>query len=110
MTTGQRLREIRAKYGISRSGLAKKAGVSLSFLNAIEKDEKEPTIATLRKICASLGITLGDFFIEGNEPVVVPQHLRPLLEEAKSLTPGQAARLRDFLAALKEKEWGREDG
>jgi len=104
MTTGQRLREIRAKYGISRSSLARKAGVSLSFLNAIEKDEKEPTIATLRKICASLGITLGEFFAEETEPVAVPQHLRPLLEEARTLTPKQAARLRDFLAALKEKE------
>jgi transcriptional regulator with XRE-family HTH domain len=59
---GQRIIDLRAINGISRAALAKKAGIALSFLNSLERNEKEATTGTLKKICAALGISLSDFF------------------------------------------------
>jgi len=51
-----RVQLVREKKGISRSELARKSGVALSFLNYIEADTKSPTVRTLEKLAKVLGV------------------------------------------------------
>ncbi|MCL5780437.1 MAG: helix-turn-helix domain-containing protein [Firmicutes bacterium] len=100
MEVGKRIVQLREKYGISRSALAKKSGVALSFVNSIERGEKEPTIHTLRRLCSVLGISLAEFFAEDKEPEPISPDVRRLVDLANRLTPRQ----REILLAAAE-EW-----
>ena len=59
---GKRIKQLREKKGISVNNLAKKAGVSQSYLRSLELEEKNPTVERLAHICIALDISLRDFF------------------------------------------------
>ena len=59
---GAQLRNLRQRSDISLRQLAQQAGVSVSYLSAIEKDTVSPTLATLRKVLVALGTNFYDFF------------------------------------------------
>ncbi len=100
---GERLKELRLKYGLSRRQLAKQSGVALSFINDIEKGTKSATVATLERICAAMGITLAEFFAPANrEEEPLSPELRRLLENARKLNPEQLAALERMIKAFKE--------
>lgn len=48
--------------------LAKESEIPYSSLNNLFQRNTEPTLPTLRKICAGLGITLSDFFTDDSTP------------------------------------------
>lgn len=99
MDTAIRIKQLREHNGISRTELARKAGISLSYLNEIERGLKSPTEHTLQKICRALGITLAEFFSE--ETPSLPPDLRQLLREAEILTPAQRKKLVEFIRSMK---------
>ncbi|NPV72886.1 MAG: helix-turn-helix transcriptional regulator [Pelotomaculum sp.] len=53
-----RLKEIREKRGISVAGLAKQSKVAYSYIYEIEQGTKSPTIRTLEKLAAALGVSV----------------------------------------------------
>lgn len=59
---GERLKEFRSQYTLSQEQLALRAGITTAYLGQIERGEKNPTVVTVGKICAALGISLSDFF------------------------------------------------
>lgn len=59
---GAKLRELRTRRGLSVRTLAAKVGFSPSFISQIEADTASPSIASLEKIAAALGVTLGQLF------------------------------------------------
>jgi transcriptional regulator with XRE-family HTH domain len=59
---GARLRELRTQRGLSVRTLAAKVGFSPSFISQIEADAASPSISSLEKIAAALGVTLGQLF------------------------------------------------
>lgn len=59
MNLGARVREARVLRGISLRNLAKKVGVSASFISQVEQDKCQPSLDTLRRITEALGITTG---------------------------------------------------
>jgi transcriptional regulator with XRE-family HTH domain len=61
---GERLREIRLRAGISVRTLASKAQFSPSFISQVELGQVSPSVASLERIAAALGITLGELFSE----------------------------------------------
>lgn len=50
--------------------LAKESDIPYSSLNNLFQRNTEPTLPTLRKICAGLGISLSDFFSDEYSPAV----------------------------------------
>lgn len=52
------LKEVRLKKNISLRELEKKSGISKSHLNAIELQEKEPTISILIRIAKALDVQI----------------------------------------------------
>ena len=61
---GEKLRAIRKDRAHSLEDLGKLTGFSKSFLSQIENGKNSPSIASLKKITAALGISIGELFDE----------------------------------------------
>src|SRR5438876_4945575 len=66
----ERVRELRAKRGLSLDALASKSGVSRSMISLIERGESSPTAVVLEKLAAGLGVMLASLF---DAPAAAPQ-------------------------------------
>jgi transcriptional regulator with XRE-family HTH domain len=62
----ERIRQMREEQGLSLRALAERADVSASALSQIEAGQNSPSIATLEKICAALGVPIAALFDEGD--------------------------------------------
>jgi transcriptional regulator with XRE-family HTH domain len=62
---GERLKEIRQRYGVSQRALAAKADVTNGMISMIEKNRSSPSVATLKKILDGLSLSLAEFFAVG---------------------------------------------
>jgi transcriptional regulator with XRE-family HTH domain len=62
MHVGERLQQLRKGGGLSVRTLATTAGFSPGFISQLEHGQVSPSIASLERIAAVLGVTLGDFF------------------------------------------------
>lgn len=59
---GALIREKRRSNSLTLTGLARKTGLSISFLSQVETGVTNPSINSLRKIALSLGTPLSSFF------------------------------------------------
>lgn len=59
---GQKVREQRAKLGLSQEELASRAGVHRTYIGMIERAEKNITLENIEKIAKALDIRIADFF------------------------------------------------
>jgi transcriptional regulator with XRE-family HTH domain len=56
------LRRLRLERGWSQDDLAAEAGTRQAFVSAIENGEANPTLDSLEKLAATLGVTLAELF------------------------------------------------
>jgi len=96
----ERIKELRDGRGWSNYRLAKEAKISENALNNLFRRNNVPTIPTLESICAGLGITLSQFFADGNEPVALSDTQREMLNTWDSLTDEQKISLLDFIKKI----------
>ncbi len=120
------VRELRQKRGLTLQQLADIAGFSKGLISQIETEKTAPTIPTLRKITAALGLSLGEFFFmldhpEGElatgciydpaeeaenaarpVPLIAPEDCRGFFPSIIRLKPGQAL---DFNARRGKEFW-----
>lgn len=61
---GKRIKELRLSRKLSQEQLALNAGITPVYLGLLERDQKNPTVFVIEKICNALGIGLNDFFSE----------------------------------------------
>lgn len=57
---GQRVRELRAREGLSQDGLAHTSGIHLTSIGRIERGGHEPRLTTILKLAAGLGVDPGE--------------------------------------------------
>ena len=88
MDVHQKLWQILKERGWSEYRLAKECGLSQSTLANIFKRNTSPSIPTLETICRGFGITLSQFFAEGDMVEMTPE-LKALFEGWRPLTPRQ---------------------
>ena len=62
MDTGERLKHLRQRHGLSIRELARRAGVSHASVSLIEKNEVSPSVSSLRKLLDCFPISMADFF------------------------------------------------
>jgi len=98
---GTRVRESRARRGMSRKALAFNADVSERYLAQVENGETNPSIMVLRHVSAALGVTLMEL-LESQQDSTEYRLIRRFLEQ---LAP---SRLEDALLCLM-REFGKED-
>lgn len=70
---GKRIRTLRKARGLSREALADRADLNLSFLAKIEHSKNSPTVRTLTKIAAGLGISPSELLSDSAVSVPLPK-------------------------------------
>lgn len=62
MNIGQRIKQFRHEANLSIAELAKKTGVTSSYISQVERSLINPSISKLNSIVKGMGLTLGDLF------------------------------------------------
>lgn len=99
MDTHERLRQLLNERGWSEYKLAKRCGLSESTVANIFRRNTVPSIATLETICSGFGITMSQFFAEGDMIEITPE-LKELFENWVNLTQEQKKAANQMLKAM----------
>ncbi|HET6745595.1 MAG TPA: MerR family transcriptional regulator [Candidatus Limnocylindria bacterium] len=92
---GERLRTIRRELGLSLRTAAARAGVSTSFLSAIERNAAGASVATLQRLTRAYGITMLAFF---GQPHTRSRRIRPAERRVLDL-PASGTRIEHLAVA-----------
>lgn len=101
MDTNSRLYPLMAQRGWTAYRLAKESGLSESTLANIFKRNTVPSIPTLEAICGAFGISLSQFFAEGETVALTPE-LKELFDNWVTLTPEQKRAALAMLRAMNQ--------
>lgn len=102
MNTHDRLRKLMKEREWTEYRLSKECGLSESTLANIFRRNTVPSITTLETICDAFGITLSQFFAEG-EMVELTPDLKVLFENWVSLIADQKEAALHMIQALNNK-------
>lgn len=100
MDAKQRIRELMDERGWSEYRLAVASGLSQSTVANIFNRNTTPSIATLESICGGLGITLSQFFAEGDMVELSPEQ-KEMFAAWSSLSAEQKQILQQLIAVMK---------
>jgi len=92
---GERIREARARRGMTRKILARDSGVSERYLAQLESGQGNISIILLRQVAQAMGLPLADIVREGPEH---PAELTLLIQSLTRLAPAELAEARQLLA------------
>ncbi|HUK07179.1 MAG TPA: helix-turn-helix transcriptional regulator [Stellaceae bacterium] len=92
---GERIREARARRGMTRKILARDSGVSERYLAQLEGGQGNISIILLRQVAQAMGLPLADIVREGPEH---PAELTLLIQSLTRLAPTELAEARRLLA------------
>jgi quercetin dioxygenase-like cupin family protein len=86
---GVNIKRTREDQNITLRGLAKKLGISASFLSQVESGKASPSLATLKSISDSLSTTIGNLIGEGHKvednPVIKASERKYVQEISKGI-------------------------
>lgn len=101
MDTHAKLRKLMEERGWSEYRMAKVCGLSESTLANIFRRNTTPSIPTLESICKGFGITLSQFFAEGDMVELTPE-LKELFDSWISLSPEQKDAVMLMIRAMRQ--------
>lgn len=99
LDTNDRLKQLLDERGWSMYRLSKNCGLSESTISNIYKRNTVPSITTLESICSGFGITLSQFFADGEMVELTPE-LKELFENWVNLTVDQKAAVLQMLRSM----------
>jgi transcriptional regulator with XRE-family HTH domain len=80
MHLGNKLRRMRQARGLTAVELAQRARVTTGFISQLEHSQTVPSLQTLQRIAAVLGVSMAYFLLEENlQPQVVRKQERPTI-------------------------------
>jgi len=104
---GKRLRKFRKDRGLTQEQLAEKAGLHHTFIGAVERGSKNPSLDSISKISEALGISLRDLFPPNRLSSEADREVAELLDvvQGKSISELKLARavLEDVFTWTKKK-------
>lgn len=86
MNVQERLLELMSQRNWTAYKLAKQADLSETTISNMFKRDQMPTLYTLGRICDAFGITLSQFFAEGDDPVTLTAEQKELLSNWAALS------------------------
>lgn len=89
MNAQLRIRQLMEERGWTDYRLAKEANLSHSTVTNMFKRNNAPTLPTLEAVCAAFGITLSQFFSEGNNATEITEEQRALFAKWSTLSDKQ---------------------
>lgn len=102
MDVKAKLRDMLSAKGWTSYRLAKESGLSQSTIINIYKRSSVPSIDTLEAICKGFGITLSQFFTEGESVELTPE-LKEGFEGWAKLTPDEKELVLNMIKTLNKK-------
>lgn len=99
MDTRQRIKQLMDQRGWTEYRLALKCELSQSTISNIFRRNTTPSVATLETICKAFGITMSQFFAEG-EMIDLNPELKEVFEHWIALTPEQKDLVLQMLRTL----------
>ena len=91
------------KRDISKYRLSQLSGIYQSSLGRIMAQENLPSLITLEKICAALGVTLSQFFQEGNSENLTEKQ-KEVLRIWNNLSTNEQETVMSMLRGLRKEE------
>ena len=85
----EKIKQLQKEKGWNAAQLAEKAGLTPSVISMMYKRNNQPSIPTLQAICSAFGITVAQFFADGNAPPDLTLEQIRLLEHWNTLTDEQ---------------------
>lgn len=89
MTVLERIYQLRVERGWSEYRLSEESDIAQTTISSWFRKNIIPTIPSLEKICSAYNITLSQFFNWDNEPIVLTDRQRELLDNWNRLTKEQ---------------------
>jgi transcriptional regulator with XRE-family HTH domain len=77
MLIGERLRKLRERKKLSQGDIEKRTGLLRCYISRVENGHTVPVIETLEKLARSMELPLYQFFLDGEEPPVLPNLPKP---------------------------------
>ena len=96
MDVNERLRKMLQERGLTTYKMAELSGLSHTTLANVFKRNTVPSISTLQAICKGFGITLSQFFAEGEMVEMTPE-LKELFDGWVNLNPEQKAAVQQMI-------------
>jgi len=93
-SVGGRVRELRARRGMTRKILAKDSGVSERYLAQLESGQGNASLSILRRLARALDVPLEALVADAPEPAI---ELTQAIEVLRRLEPGQLTEARALL-------------
>ncbi|NLK96685.1 MAG: helix-turn-helix transcriptional regulator [Epulopiscium sp.] len=103
MEFGKQLQLLRKKFKMTLSDLSKASGVSPSFISALERGEKNPTLDTLLKLSKAFNLNVSELLGQ-NSATPITGHLKDLVDSAQNLKPDQVQKLIEFIDSLQSQD------
>lgn len=100
INTQERIKQIMKVRGWSEYRLAKESGVPQSTISNIFNRIYQPSIASLELICKSFGITLAQFFADGNFVELTDEQYQ-FFQRWAALKPEQKALIDELIDQFK---------
>ena len=100
MDTKTHIKELMDERGWTIYELAKRSGLAQTTIANMWKRNTEPTIPSLRAICNGFGITLAQFFAEGDLVELTPEQ-RDFFPHWSALMPEQKEMLMNLVQSMK---------
>ncbi len=94
-----RLQQLLQERGWTEYRLSKECGLAQSTIGNIFRRNTLPSVATLETICSGFGITMSQFFAEG-DMVELTDDLKQLFDCWVCLTPAQKSAALQMLKAM----------
>lgn len=107
-TLGETLRQLRRERGMTMDALTAASGVSKSMLSQIERDQTNPTVATLLRLTEALGVSIEEVLRGGAMEPVAPEidvMLRHATPRISSADGKMVLRMLGPLSLAGEVEW-----
>lgn len=95
-----RIRELRTARGWSLEALAQKVGCSKVQISELERGLIQLTVDWMRRIAEPLGVTPAELLAPSDNPLMLSETERGLIERYRSATPDQQQSLERVTEAL----------
>lgn len=100
MDAQKRIRQLMEERDWTDYRLAKEAGLSHSTVTNMFNRNNALTLPTLEAVCKAFGITLAQFFSEGDDPHALTSEQQELFSRWSSLTDEQKRLLLDLMSTM----------
>ena len=92
-----RIQQERQKRNWTEYALAKNAGMTQSTISSWYRENRQPSVASIEKICKGLGISLSEFFLDDSSSSMMLSEKVNILDCWDCMSPVQRKCLLDLL-------------